>query len=164
MLMLFLPFFQLIVIIYIRNWCHLSVVCSSLPLLKKWLLLPVLKQLAHPKMHVMVLCWLEHTIKKKKKPVLYFFLPSPMSNLVFHLHIINDAYSLTFQNMVSKWRLKIASSISPWVFNVIYYLLFIFSLSLGWRNPSWPTPALLLRDCFLKKQRFLYRLRVSYQT
>lgn len=112
--------------------------------------------------HGSLLTWTHH--KKKKKPVLYFFLPSPMSNLVFHLHIINDAYSLTFQNMVSKWRLKIASSISPWVFNVIYYLLFIFSLSLGWRNPSWPTPALLLRDCFLKKQRFLYRLRVSYQT
>ena len=92
--------------------------------------------------------------------ILNYFLPQ--SNLVFHLHIINDEYSISqliFENMLSKWRLKIASSISPWAFNIIFYLLFIFCLS-GMEKFLLDPPPLFF--WMIKKQTFLHFLPVSY--
>lgn len=117
-----ISFYLFLFIKNVSNSFYFSVVYPALPLSKKCLSPPVLKQGAHPKMHVIALCWCEHTILKNN----FELLPSPVQFTLSPSHHKWCILHITVD--LSKYVIKkgTKNSIKHFSWGFWYYLLSAF--------------------------------------
>ena len=159
MFSIFLPFFPSNILSLISATDFIfSVVYSSWPLLfKKCLSLPVLKQIIHSQMHVITLCWFEHTIVRNNfelfpSSVQFSFSPSHHKWWIFHITVDLWKYVI---------KMETKNSIKYFSLDFQYYVLSAFHFLSLWAGTILldPPPLFFWR---IKKQKFLHFLHVSY--